>query len=168
MATNRPRRRDRRFSRTIGEKPFVGRRYVENGRVRIEWKQDGKRRRHTVGPNSAATRRQADAELEEILTQMQNNDEQHDQDQQDQQDQHDDQEEQEGRETLPPIGDVLREYALAALRVADGIADWIHEAITSPVEWEWVEGDDEDDGDDGDDEDDEEDEDAGAGTGEKE
>ena len=154
MATNRPRGRDRRYSRTIGETPLVGRRYVENGRVRIEWKEGGKRRRRTVGPNSAKTRQRADAELEEILARMQNNDEQHDQDAQDQQPQDNEQQEQEEQKPLPPLGDVLRDYAIAALGVADGIADWVREAITSPPEWEWVEGDDEDDGDDKDDGDD--------------
>ena len=148
MTTKRPTTRDRRYSRTIGEKPLVGRRYVENGRVRIEWKEEGKRRRRTIGPNSAATRRKADAEIEEILGRMQNHDEQHDQEVQDQQPPDSEQQEQGEQQPLPPLGDVLRDFALAALGVADGIGEWVHEAITSPPEWEWVGKDDEDDGDD--------------------
>jgi len=155
MATNRPRGRDPRYSRTIGQRPFVGRRYVENGKVRIEWKDGSKRRQQTVGPNSADMRKRADAELEEILARMQNNDELHDQDAQDQQSSDDQQQEQEEQKPLPPLDDVLRDFALAALGVADGIGDWVREAITSPVEWEWVkgedDGDDEDDGNDGED-----------------
>jgi hypothetical protein len=159
MTTNHPRSRDRRYSRTIGEKPFVGRRYVANGKVRIEWKDGSKRRQQTVGPNSPDTRKRADAELEEILTRMQNDNEQPDKEAADQQPQSDEQQEHEEQKPLPPLDDVLRDFALAALGVADGIGDWVREAITSPVEWEWVTC--EDDGDDGDDEDDRDDEDDG-------
>jgi hypothetical protein len=59
--------RDPRYTRTFGGPPNSGRRYVENGKVRIQWTEEGKRRSRTVGPNSAETRRRADAELEEIL-----------------------------------------------------------------------------------------------------
>ena len=61
---------------------------------------------------------------------------------------------QEEQKPLPPLGDVLRHYALAALGVADDIADWVREAITSPPEWEWVNKDDGNDGDNGNDKDD--------------
>jgi len=149
MATKRPRGRDRRYTRTIGEPPFAGRRFVENGRVRIEWKEGGRRKRRSVGPNSAETRQRADAELEEILERMQTNDEHHDQEAQDQQSQDTEQHEQEEQKPLPPLGDILRDYALAALGVADGIADWVREAITSPPEWEWVEKGEEEGKDDG-------------------
>ena len=57
-------------SRTIGEKPHAGRRYVENGRVRIEWYENGKRRRKSFGEDSPKARSKADTALEEILTQM--------------------------------------------------------------------------------------------------
>ena len=63
----RQRKRDPRYSRTIGAKPHVGRRYVQNGRVMIQWTEDGKRHSRTMGANSAETRRRADAELEDIL-----------------------------------------------------------------------------------------------------
>ncbi len=121
MATKR--RRDPRHSRTIGRKPFVGRRFVENGKVRIEWREYGRRRRRTVGKNSAETRQQADADLEEILARMQNNEEHHEQ--QDQEDQR-------------PLGRTLRDYAVAALEVADRLADWVRESIGRGPEWEVV------------------------------
>lgn len=60
--------RDPKFSRTIGDKPHVGRRYVENGRVRIEWSEGGTRRRRSFGENSPEARSEADAALEEILS----------------------------------------------------------------------------------------------------
>ncbi len=145
MATTHPRGRDRRYSRTIGEPPFAGRRFVENGRVRIEWKEGGRRHRRSFGLNSVETRQRADAELEEILERMQNNADPHDQDAQDQQPPETVQQEQEEQKPLPPLGDVLRDYALAALGVADSIADWVRDAITSPPEWEWVEKEGEDD-----------------------
>ena len=65
--TDTSRKRDPRYTRTVGEKPNQGRRYVENGKVRIEWREDGKRRSRTIGDNSADTRREADEELERIL-----------------------------------------------------------------------------------------------------
>ena len=62
-----PSKRDPKYTRTVGEKPFTGRRYVADGKVRIEWKIHGKRRSRTVGPNSPANRDQADEELERLL-----------------------------------------------------------------------------------------------------
>lgn len=65
--TNTQRKRDPRYTRTVGEKPNRGRRYVENGKVRIEWYEAGKRRSRTIGHNSAEARREADEELERLL-----------------------------------------------------------------------------------------------------
>ena len=65
--TDTSRKRDPRYTRTVGEKPNQGRRYVENGKVRIEWFEDDKRRSRTIGDNSADTRREADEELERLL-----------------------------------------------------------------------------------------------------
>jgi len=124
MATKR--RRDPRHSRTIGRKPLVGRRYVENGKVRIEWSEHGRRRRRTVGKNSAETRQQADANLEEILARMQNNEEQHEH------------EGQQGQADPRPLSRTLRDYAVAALDVADRMADWVRESIGRMPEWEVV------------------------------
>jgi len=125
MATKR--RRDPHHSRTIGQKPLVGRRYVENGKVRIEWRENGRRRRRTVGMNSAATRRQADADLEEILARMQNSGEHHEQ------------EGPTGHENLRPLSRTLRGYTVAALDVADRVADWVRASIGRMPEWEVVE-----------------------------
>lgn len=65
--TDSQRKRDPRYTRTVGEKPDLGRRYVENGKVKIEWYEDDKRRSRTIGDNDAKTRRQADEELERLL-----------------------------------------------------------------------------------------------------
>jgi len=65
--TDTQRKRDPRYTRTIGEKPDLGRRYVENGKVKIEWYEGEKRRSRTIGDNSAKTRREADEELERLL-----------------------------------------------------------------------------------------------------
>lgn len=59
--------RDPRYTRTLGEKPHEGRRYVEDGKVRIEWTEGGKRRRRTIGANTEANRERADAALTEKL-----------------------------------------------------------------------------------------------------
>ena len=63
-------KRDPRYTRAFGEKPHVGRRYVEADRVRIEWTEQGKRRRRTIGPNTPKTRKQADAHLKDILSSL--------------------------------------------------------------------------------------------------
>ena len=65
--TDTSRKRDPRYTRTVGEKPNQGRRYVENGKVRIEWFEDDKRSSRTIGDNSADARREADEELERLL-----------------------------------------------------------------------------------------------------
>lgn len=59
--------RDRRFTKNFGTRPLVGRRYVLNGKVRIEWYEDGKRRSRTIGDNTVEVRQRADEALEEIL-----------------------------------------------------------------------------------------------------
>jgi hypothetical protein len=66
MATKK-RTRDRRFSLKMGNEPNVGRRYVIDGKVRIEWFDDGKRRSRTIGENSPEVRQRADEALGEIL-----------------------------------------------------------------------------------------------------
>ncbi len=48
MPTNK-RTRDSRYTKNFGDKPRVGRRYVLNGKVRIEWYEEGKRRSRTIG-----------------------------------------------------------------------------------------------------------------------
>jgi hypothetical protein len=65
--TDSQRKRDPRYTRTVGEKPDLGRRYVENGKVKIEWHEGEKRRSRTIGDNNAKTRREADEELERLL-----------------------------------------------------------------------------------------------------
>ena len=69
MAKKTPGRQSK-YTRTVGEKPNQGRRYVENGRVRIEWHEDGKRRRRSFGENTAKARGEADAALDEMLKQI--------------------------------------------------------------------------------------------------
>jgi len=59
--------RDRRFTKNFGTRPLVGRRYVLNGKVRIEWYEEGKRRSRTIGDNTVEVRHRADEALEEIL-----------------------------------------------------------------------------------------------------
>jgi hypothetical protein len=65
--TDTQRKRDPRYTRTVGEKPDLGRRYVENGKVKIEWYEGEKRRSRTIGDNDAKIRREADEELERLL-----------------------------------------------------------------------------------------------------
>ena len=61
------RTRDARYTRTVGSPPFVGRRYVSGGRVRIEWTDNGRRRQRTIGPNTVANRQRADETLHDTL-----------------------------------------------------------------------------------------------------
>jgi len=61
------RTRDSRYTKNFGDKPRVGRRYVLNDKVRIEWYEEGKRRSRTIGDNTAEVRQHADEALEEIL-----------------------------------------------------------------------------------------------------
>ncbi len=99
------RRRDPRFTRTVGEKPHLGRRYVEQGKVRIEWYENGKRRSRTIGENSADVRQKADSLLEEILGKPAELDEQ------------------------PSLEETVRGVALSLLDIADRAADWVEEAM---------------------------------------
>ncbi len=116
MADKRP-GRDPKYSRTFGEKPHVGRRYVENGRVRIEWQEDGRRRRRSFGENSHETRNEADAVLEEILEQMQPSTSGQ---------KRPDDEPKTGAQQEPLTVDaVLRSLALSVMDSADRIAEWI-------------------------------------------
>ena len=62
--------RDRRYGKVIGARPYSGRRYVRDGKVRIEWFAHGKRRTQTIGPNTAANRALADHILEEALAEV--------------------------------------------------------------------------------------------------
>lgn len=102
--------RDPRFTRTLGTPPHAGRRYVENGKIRIQWTEQGKRRSRTVGPNSAETRRRADAELEEILGLMPSDTKQ-------------------AEGSTPSIQEALRQLALAILEAADRLIDRLREAM---------------------------------------
>lgn len=63
--------RKRSASKTFGDKPFTGRRFVTNGKVRIEWMEAGRRRSRTIGPDSPEARAEADAEVERILAALQ-------------------------------------------------------------------------------------------------
>ena len=64
---SKKRTRDNRYTRVFGEKPHAGRRYVLNGKVKIEWTEEGKRRSRTIGENTPEVRRHADEALREIL-----------------------------------------------------------------------------------------------------
>ncbi len=102
--------RDPRYTRTFGTPPHTGRRYVENGKVRIQWTEQGKRRSRTVGPNTAETRRRADAELEEILGLMPSDTKQ-------------------AEGSTPSIEEALRQLALAILEAADRLIERLLEAM---------------------------------------
>ena len=64
---SKKRTRDNRYTKVFGEKPHAGRRYVLNGKVKIEWNEEGKRRSRTIGENTPEVRRHADEALREIL-----------------------------------------------------------------------------------------------------
>lgn len=100
--------RDARHTTTRGTPPHTGRRFVENGRVRIEWREEGKRRRRTIGPDDAATRARADEALDAILLRLRSA--------------------QEAPMSEPqsekPIGQLLRGAALRAIQAADDLVDW--------------------------------------------
>jgi hypothetical protein len=80
--------------------------------MRIQWTEEGKRRSRTVGPNSAETRRRADAELEEILGLMPS-----------------DTKQDEG--ATPSIQEALRQLALAILEAADRLIERLRGAMQS-------------------------------------
>ncbi len=108
-------KRDPRYTRAFGEKPHIGRRYVEAGRVRIEWTEHGKRRRRTIGPNTPKTRKQADARLEDILSSLESSD--RDPDRSDE-------------KVRPSISlpDPVRLGVLALMDTADSMAEWFAES----------------------------------------
>lgn len=60
-------RRSARWSRHVGTKPFSGRRFVERGKVRVEWYRNKVRTARTIGPNTPENRALADSILEEAL-----------------------------------------------------------------------------------------------------
>ncbi len=104
--------RDPRYTRTFGTPPHGGRRYVENGKVRIQWTEQGKRRTRTVGPNTADTRSRADAELEEILGLMPTDTKQTEGD-------------------TPSVPEALRQLVLAILEAADKLIERLRGAMHS-------------------------------------
>ncbi len=111
-------KRDPRYSRTVRRPPHTGRRYVSGGKVRIEWTERGHRRTRTIGPNSAAARRDADRILEEVLKTM-----------------HDDTDADASTNDGPSADielefpDVIRRAALAVTDAADTVADWLEESF---------------------------------------
>ena len=109
-------KRDPRYTRAFGEKPHIGRRYVEADRVRIEWTEQGKRRRQTIGPNTPKIRKQADAHLEDILSSLESAG--CDSDRSD--------------EKVSPgiaLPDPVRLGALALMDTADSMAEWFAESV---------------------------------------
>ena len=54
-------------TKKIGTRPFSGSRFVEGGKVRIEWFPGGGRRAMTIGPDSKANRKYADKVLVDAL-----------------------------------------------------------------------------------------------------
>lgn len=105
------------MSRTIGQEPHVGRRYVENGWVRIEWSEGGTRRRRSVGANSPEARSEADAALAEILDKERRNTENVRRPDQD--------EESTGQPKPVTVEALARSLALSLMDTADRIAEWI-------------------------------------------
>ncbi len=118
-------KRDPRYARTIGEPPALGRRYVIDDKVRIEWTEAGKRRSRSVGANTPANRKKADKLLEEILSPM--TDEQTEK-----------AEDTGGRseesaastDQTFEIPQSLRDAAVRIMDAADDVADWIEDGIS--------------------------------------
>jgi hypothetical protein len=112
--------RKRSASKTFGEKPFTGRRFVSNGKVRIEWMEAGRRRSRTIGPDSPETRAEADAEVRRLLAEQQadvapgasesTRDE---------------------RDEFPSALEALRLLALAMLNVADDLVERVRDALAT-------------------------------------
>ena len=97
-----PKRRETKSTRTFHEGAATGRRFVDRGKVRIEWREGGRRRQRTIGKDATETRRQADAQLVDILKGL------------------------DRKESVPPPSSVekdLRDVALRFLDLADGLAD---------------------------------------------
>lgn len=59
--------RSARHSHRVGTKPYSGRRFVQDGAVRVEWFPLGRRKILTIGPNTPANRTYADQVLEDAL-----------------------------------------------------------------------------------------------------
>jgi hypothetical protein len=112
--------RDRRFSRTFGTKPHVGRRYVIGDKVRIEWTEGARRRSRTIGGNSLRTRREADQALEDILERLVSGSDQSAS------------EEEEGQEQ--PLREAARVTLLALLDLADLVAARVERTVGRWVE----------------------------------
>ncbi len=93
-----------------GTRPAVHPHVRRTTQLRIQWTEEGKRRSRTVGPNSAETRRRADAELEEILGLMPT-----------------DTKQDEG--AAPSIQEALRQLVLAILEAADRLIDRLRGAM---------------------------------------
>jgi len=111
--------RDRRFSRTFGTKPHVGRRYVIGDKVRIEWTEGARRRSRTIGGNSSRTRREADQALEDILERLVSGS---------------DQSASEGEGQEQPLREAARVTLLALLDLADLVAARVERTVGHWVE----------------------------------
>jgi hypothetical protein len=123
--TAKGRGRDPRYNREIGARPHLGRRFVEGGRVRIQWTEQGKRRSRTIGPNSAENRRRADAELEEILRGMPKSPEDT---------------QKSAADVRAQVQEALRGAAVSLMEAADRLVDWIEHDLELPVP-PWAAGD---------------------------
>ncbi len=118
-------KRDPRYARTIGEPPALGRRYVINDKVRIEWTEAGQRRSRTVGTNTPANRKKADKLLEEILSPMTDEQTEKTEDTSGQTE-----ESAASTEMNFEIPQSLRDAAVRIMDAADDVADWIEDGIS--------------------------------------
>ena len=118
-------KRDPRHARTVGEPPTVGRRYVRDGKVRIEWSEDGRRRSRTVGANTAANRKRADQLLQEILSTMT-------EEQTDKAESTDEASEDSSTATEMhfEFSQTIHDAALRIMDAADNVADWLEDGIS--------------------------------------
>jgi hypothetical protein len=97
-------RRDTKSARRFREGAATGRRFVDRGKVRIEWREGGRRRQRTVGTDDEETRQRADAELMDILKGL-------------------NPEEETPSPAALPFEQDLRDLALRLLEFADGLAE---------------------------------------------
>ncbi len=118
-------KRDPRYSRTVGEPPASGRRYVIDGKVRIEWTEDGKRRSRMVGANTPANRKKADELLREVVLPMIDEQTEKAEDTGEKAD-----ESAASTEMNFEIPQSLRDAALRIVDAADELADWIEDGIS--------------------------------------
>ena len=110
-----PKGRDTKTTRTFHVGTATGRRFVDRGKVRIEWREGGRRRQRTIGKDNEETRREADAQLTAILEGL-------------------------DREESSPspssssslVERDLREVALRLLDLADGLADGLRARLSNP------------------------------------